>query len=509
MLQEELIQAKLEEIKNAISDMEDKVKSTRVAVPEADANAKGGAAAVVTALTRETVWVELSKARASKPDAAAETQDEAQPGPSTAHPDFEKIDPDGKLEGFQNMAKNLVARYVRTILEPQSSAAMAQALSDSPVGQVRGNTAERPGYVCIIYDCKLSGETATHPHLRVPGLRDNLSKLVGGVLLSRVPSGATVTEIDGGDCYLLFDGFKHGNEAALHAPFKTVGGKALPYKKTAMYVQYDEDSVSKRKSLVRGGLDCLEFMHVVSAGQLHTTGIDRPRLHYAGTTRSNVIGPVAVQPHDQMTRTTFANKKKLMGPARFEVGGKTEGLGVKPVKREPEDMEPLAYHGNPPEFYESLGHTFDVAAWIDLTALDLCLASVAVHTRTPYFGVCCTEAHQSFFQEKLSEMIFSEMANPTSPHFQSELQQIIAQIGKDAPKPKPKSKPKPKADPSGRGSGRGRGRGMGRGRAGGDNEKSKLRAQLKALQGGQEGEDDEEEPEEEEPEEEEPEEEGE
>ena len=49
----------------------------------------------------------------------------------------------------------------------------------------------------VNYDSKQTGQTATAPHIRVPGARDkgHVSRFIGGLLLSRVAKGPIPEEL--------------------------------------------------------------------------------------------------------------------------------------------------------------------------------------------------------------------------------------------------------------------------------------------------------------------------
>ena len=129
-------------------------------------------------------------------------------GPEDAPQVLADADPANKLAEFKRMARNLTQQYVFTIDAPASSGSLAHSLRNCVAGKVRGNnSATKAGYVAIVFDSKFTGETVTHPHIRIPGLRENLlPTLLGGVLQSRVAPGEVVTELDQGDVFLLFDG---------------------------------------------------------------------------------------------------------------------------------------------------------------------------------------------------------------------------------------------------------------------------------------------------------------
>ena len=134
------------------------------------------------------------------------------------------------------MADNLVGRYITVLPVGKSGKDVGMLINNSTVGKLRGATDEIPGYICFNFVSKQTGETHTHPWLRVPSLREGLvGKLVGGALLSRE------NELHEGDMYMLWDGFNHENKTVLCAAFKTNASNKLDHEKLTVYIQYEQD----------------------------------------------------------------------------------------------------------------------------------------------------------------------------------------------------------------------------------------------------------------------------
>lgn len=455
LMGEEPIAGRLAEIKNAVHDKEDNEPAMDLS-EEKDA--------VQEPLTASNLWKFIDHASGENP-----------------HPELARIDPEQKLGEFREHVRNVVSRYVTTLVEPTSASSWADYLRANPTGMKKGMV-DGNGYVVINYDSKQTGEAATHPHIRVPGLRDNghLSKLVTGVLLGHAGSDGFM--IDNGDAFLFWDGGKHGNDMALLAGFKEPEtSKKIPHSKATFYVQYDESSVAARRDRIRGSgaVNCVEFLHLVTKAPAILDNNDRT--HYSGTNRSNFIGPVVLAPHSSLASVTFKQKKEVLGKARFEVGGKTEGVvsDAPPKRREDADTEPLAYHAMCPEIYQSLANTLNATAWIDLTAMDPTLAVVAVASRTPYIGIMLNEKHQEWFEGQVADLVFQSMQDPQNPFYKPHLAAIVAAAANTTtPSPAPKGQPPPK--------GKAKAKAKTKAKAKANDLAAKLKQQLASLRGAKE-----------------------
>ena len=78
------------------------------------------------------------------------------------------------------------------------------------------------------------------------------------------------------------------------------------------------------------------------------------------STLSNMLGPIVMPPFDQVWRLQWKIKKELYGKALILVGGQVldaddiEEPEERMVKRTPESVEPLFYHGHPPIVYQDI-----------------------------------------------------------------------------------------------------------------------------------------------------------
>lgn len=159
----------------------------------------------------ELMEEDSGKAKHADDDEDAKDKDKDGEGAGTTAADssidenLDKLNADDKVrvDKFKTTAEESVTRHVKLVAEPASSTALANILKSSSLGVSGGGKK-----IVIVYDAKLAGEAATHPHIRKPPFRAaHYKKLVLGVMESR-PGGATAIHPD--DIFVLFDGGKHG-----------------------------------------------------------------------------------------------------------------------------------------------------------------------------------------------------------------------------------------------------------------------------------------------------------
>ena len=141
-------------------------------------------------------------------------------------------------------------------------------------------------------------KATTQPHLRHVPLRiqpgsgnGHYKKLVQAVMLSRATPSQENLDIHEGDIFVMGDGGRHGNFTALMSAFVDNESKALSKAVKTIYVQYNEDDVSKRRDLVRGNLslDVTENFHAVARTPVGV--VKRKRLHMENATTAGT-GPL-------------------------------------------------------------------------------------------------------------------------------------------------------------------------------------------------------------------------
>jgi len=169
----------------------------------------------------------------------------------------------------------------------------------------------------IFYSVRKSGESVTHPKVRVPNFRSqHMAKLIRGCLL-RFSRGTDDQELvlDEGDVYFIGDGYKHGLQAQLMASFRC-DGKNVEKHLWLNFHEFAENDLRARKShKAIGGCHQIEFQYCVTAAPPNVE--NRTRLNFKdSTTWFDKLGPLTLPPYDKVWRLSFKTKKSMLGTSR-------------------------------------------------------------------------------------------------------------------------------------------------------------------------------------------------
>jgi hypothetical protein len=261
-------------------------------------------------------------------------------------------------------------------------------------------------YYNILYYTRLYYTHALIQYLAHAGLSCNL-----------LPQDTVATEpvLNDQDLYLMFDGFKEGNDHTLLSAFVNGDNKALERAKRPIRLLYDEESMTARLGLVRGfsTLNQLETVYIVTKAVLNLKAAKR--LHYSGTNHGNCISPVVAPAWDQSTwRLSVKDKKHVLGTlGKVLAGGpNTYTAEEKELSKTraraagPEGVEPVFFHGGPVQLCEELHHSYKLRNIIDLTVGKGDWAMTAMSRRVPFVGVALSHKHRD---ELLKYLVASVM----------------------------------------------------------------------------------------------------
>ena len=280
--------------------------------------------------------------------------------------------------------------------------------------------------------------------------------------------------------------------------------------KTTLFVTYDEDSVTNRRTRLPSQLNSvhlLEHCFVVTKAGLDIT--NRKRLHFKGSTLGDAVGPVAIPATEDVWQETFANKKLIFGAARVAVGGR-DGMSLKEVMDEDEeiegvkkvkdvkevkkafvrndaDLEPVCFHGHGQHLTEEVMRTLVkremIKGVVDQTPGDGELAHLCITRRIPYIGFPLTDSHMTRLMGHLQNRVWKDMKTEGSEMYEVGLVEIMGQAEKNDAEMGSSGQDSQEVQ-GGRGRGRGaRGRGA-RGRGSKSNpeaDPSKTKAQGKTV----------------------------
>lgn len=152
---------------------------------------------------------------------------------------------------YQKLAVSIVANGTEWLAERPTIKAMAESIRSTEFGKVRGTPGDAGKYVFVSYQPKMAAEPTSLPHLRIPPLRNSpqlpggahYKKMVQALVQSRAEAGSEEcgASIHEGDCFVVGDGGRHGNAAAIMSAFSREDGTHLPRCSKALFCFYREE----------------------------------------------------------------------------------------------------------------------------------------------------------------------------------------------------------------------------------------------------------------------------
>ena len=277
--------------------------------------------------------------------------------------------------------------------------------------------------VAILFDVKNSGEASHRPALRMPPLQhESYGRMIKMVIErfgknhQRDPATgqARPTPLSSSDIFLLMNGGKDGNHSEFLKPF---AGIKKDVKNITLFK--DERRSCQRLGKVQGfaTLNCVETLLVVQAEKSKLKKITYE--HFSScSTHSNMLGPILMPPFNRLWSLPLKFKRELLGKKALQNNGGQEGdddseeLDPKPnLKRTPESVEPVFYHGYPTVVYQDILEAHRVRYCIDLTPGDGAAALACYKLGIFYLGLTLTTTHTDQLAAKLEHEVLSCMTN--------------------------------------------------------------------------------------------------
>ena len=106
----------------------------------------------------------------------------------------------------------------------------------------------------------------------------------------------------------------------------------------------------------------------------------------------------------------------------------------------PQDLVPLNFFSNAPQFYAELDHAANSVAWVDMTTCDEVLAMMCIREQKPYLGFCYSDVHVDKLMARLESLVFTAFQTPGDSMFEAALANILKPANADASTP-------PRTDP--------------------------------------------------------------
>ena len=321
-------------------------------------------------------------------------------------------------------ASRLESQLVQLVVEPPSVSALTELLKASALAPLMPVTRTT---CLILVDCNVFGESDSQPHLRMcPMSQDIFRKWLHSIRQARGAASET-GPLPYGDIYLCFNGAKDRKRIfckPLASP-QAQGGKDPKRTVTqTVLIHMTEESWRERRGRHLGRSKLTQQAYVCASS---ATLKDIPKVNFAtynGSTKSDVVGPVALDPSSALPTLSHEDKIAYLGNRRVAVNGKepltdnsdedAEGGGA-PADVGGDGLEPISFHCLPVDVTLDFVKAFQVRHVVDFTPTPLPLALELVKLGVNYFGVCGTENQRTVFKNALHNGIVAELQHPASP----------------------------------------------------------------------------------------------
>ena len=284
------------------------------------------------------------------------------------------------------------------------------------------------------------------------------------------------------------------NNYNFNGPLENAKGNKDPHRtfKRSVMLYVQESSWRERRGRPQGHAKTRQEVYLAMAAvTLQSIGAQPLTVHNGGT-KSDVVGPVVLDPLSRIPKLKLADKIEYYGKRRVAPGGKLgdeaenecaeledeeQFMDTEPAvdPDETEGMKPISYHVLPITVVTDYVQGFGVKHVIDFTPTPLPLAIALSKLGVSYAAFCATDSQATFLKNQYREALRAELLDSSSVLYESRLtdrKDIKPPEGKPPEGKPPEGKP-PEAGtvPGGRGGGRGRGRGRGSTNAGAGDKK--------------------------------------
>ena len=217
--------------------------------------------------------------------------------------------------------------------------------------------------------------------------------------------------VHGRDCYFLFDNGLHHNEPTILRCFQNEVGEAIDKKVFRIYVGHDEESMKRRKQLIRDTalFEGVEYLSLVTSEAFPTIPVLQ-RTIFRGSNRNNFLGDLITPPVNMLWHLTLQEKHECHGAFHVAEGqsvdaGEVQVVGNRGEKRKADSREPAFWHCRDPNIYKEMRVSFCLCAVIDLSIGAGELALECVKARVPYHGFALSEMHATLVKKRLVQEI--------------------------------------------------------------------------------------------------------
>ena len=314
-----------------------------------------------------------------------------------------------KLSVGIRIAERRVQAQVALLVDSDDANALASNLKATLASQSRGDV-EQKRYVAIILDAKVLCESGSQAKYRVPPTRNAQVKRLLDAVLSTRPEG----DLEEADILVGLDGGKAGEWEDAKVLQKYLPSKRYGCMKETVIYTYDS-VVGRLERASKQPLELTESVYYLNVAKEFAFKV-QPRLHTSGSTRGNVIGPLArpeLTDASQLWLVPYEQKKRIVGAENLPLPG-----GSCPTHHEAEkkrtsaaELLPTFWHEGPWALTEEIAHALCPAAILDLSPGGGHFAMYAIRHRVPYTGIVLTQEHQECLRKRLVSRTITGMCD--------------------------------------------------------------------------------------------------
>ena len=293
------------------------------------------------------------------------------------------------------------------------------------------------GNVWINFDVNCFGEVDSQPEKRpCPIGKDKLDIPLRAIFCARHGQDEP-DQVQLGDLYVMFSGGKDRKRLFLKS-LKTKGKAKSGTKLGKTYCRnimliVSESSWRARRLRARGHCKLTQSVYMVSC---HQTFNGIPYVSFktmAGSTKSDVMGPVDLDKTEDLPTMPLSKKKLYLGRRFVLVGGKPEESSesdddddddapvdeedrvAEPAPTKPRDP-PMSHHALPLKVATNMFDAYNVKHVVDLTPTPQTSLAFEVLSRGgSYVALCSTPAMAMYLKGKLFTQLVKAIVDPSQP----------------------------------------------------------------------------------------------
>ena len=338
------------------------------------------------------------------------------------------------LDGTTRLMKQQAA----FLMEQVSFNSMKALFEDTPLSIVKAS--DESGNVLILWDCNTWGEADHRPDMRVcPIGKDRFDVMLRALIAAR--HGVENPDVlNHGELYLCVSGGKDRKRLFLK-PIKNPAMTARKGKKDksrlicrSSVLHISEKSWRARRKRARGQAKLTQALHLVATSQ---TFAKVPHVEFStvgGSTGSDVVGPIDLDPLVDLPTMKPSLKKEYYGKRYVLAGGRLEGSSddadeneeddddqedhatpAAPVTAAKQDSVPVSYHALPIDVVLDFYKAYNVKHVIDLTPTPLGLAFEILALGGSYVGVCASDMQAARLKDQLFNKLILGIVDESQP----------------------------------------------------------------------------------------------